>query len=96
MPGKFAVVNPCIEYTSIYLILINSYAASIISSRRFRYRAASWSIDRRVVAKIEWYAGELFPRVGFIVMNLRWKHSNGRFTTSVEPQSSGLRKVNMH
>jgi len=42
----------------------------------FRYRAASWSIDRRVVAKIEWHAEELFPRIGFIVTNLRWKHSN--------------------
>jgi len=31
---------------------------------------------RRVVAKIEWHAGELFPRVGFIVTNLRWKSSN--------------------
>jgi hypothetical protein len=29
-----------------------------------------------VVAKIEWHAGELFPRIGFIVTNLRWKHSN--------------------
>jgi hypothetical protein len=29
-----------------------------------------------VVAKIEWHAGELFPRVGFVVTNLRWKSSN--------------------
>ena len=42
----------------------------------FRYQAASWQITRRVVAKIEWHAGELFPRIGFIVTNLRWKHSN--------------------
>ena len=42
----------------------------------FRYQAASWEIARRVVAKIEWHAGELFPRIGFIVTNLRWKHSN--------------------
>jgi hypothetical protein len=28
------------------------------------------------VAKIEWYSGELFPRIGFIVTNLRWKSSN--------------------
>ena len=32
--------------------------------------------DFPVVAKIEWHAGELFPRVGFIVTNLRWKSSN--------------------
>ena len=25
-----------------------------------------------MVAKVEWYAGELFPRVGFIVTNLKW------------------------
>jgi len=29
-----------------------------------------------VVAKIEWHAGELFPRAGFIVTNLRGKSSN--------------------
>ena len=37
---------------------------------------ASWDKARRVVAKIEWHAGELFPRIGFIVTNLRWKSSN--------------------
>ena len=38
----------------------------------FRYRAGSWNHSRRVVAKVEWHAGELFPRVGFIVTNLTW------------------------
>jgi hypothetical protein len=37
---------------------------------RFRYRAQSWSLSRRVVAKVEWHPGELYPRVGFIVTNL--------------------------
>jgi Transposase DDE domain group 1 len=37
----------------------------------FRYRAQSWSRARRVVAKVEWHPGELYPRVGFIVTNLR-------------------------
>jgi len=52
----------------------------------FQYQAKSWRRARRVVAKIEWHAGELFPRVGFIVTNLN-KHSknvvkfyNGRGT----------------
>jgi hypothetical protein len=36
----------------------------------FEYRAESWDRARRVVAKIEWHQGELFPRVGFIVTNL--------------------------
>ena len=36
----------------------------------FRYQAASWTTSRRVVAKVEWHPGELYPRVGFIVTNL--------------------------
>jgi hypothetical protein len=39
----------------------------------FKYQAQSWQRPRRVVAKIEWHAGELFPRIGFIVTNLRWR-----------------------
>ena len=37
---------------------------------RFHYQAGSWSKPRRVVAKVEWHPGELYPRVGFIVTNL--------------------------
>jgi hypothetical protein len=37
----------------------------------FGYQAQSWSRPRRVVAKVEWHPGELLPRVGFIVTNLR-------------------------
>jgi hypothetical protein len=39
----------------------------------FRYQAKSWECVRRVVAKVEWHAGELFPRVGFLVTNLKWR-----------------------
>ena len=35
----------------------------------FKYQAASWDRPRRVIAKVEWHGGELFPRVGFIVTN---------------------------
>jgi len=35
----------------------------------FRYQAQTWDRERRVVAKIEWHEGELFPRIGFIVTN---------------------------
>jgi hypothetical protein len=48
----------------------------IVLYESFQYQAASWDKPRRVVAKIEWHAGELFPRVGFIVTNLRWKSKN--------------------
>jgi hypothetical protein len=52
----------------------------------FRYQAKLWDRERRVVAKVEWHAGELFPRVGFVVTNLRRspkrvvKYYNGRGT----------------
>jgi hypothetical protein len=36
----------------------------------FTYQAQSWTKPRRVVAKVEWHQGELYPRVGFIVTNL--------------------------
>lgn len=42
----------------------------------FQYQAKSWQRARRVVAKIEWHAGELFPRVGFIVTNLKKQSKN--------------------
>src|SRR5262249_29135787 len=36
----------------------------------FRYQAGAWTKPRRVIAKVEWHPGELYPRVGFIVTNL--------------------------
>jgi hypothetical protein len=36
----------------------------------FSYQAQNWKKPRRVVAKVEWHPGELYPRVGFIVTNL--------------------------
>jgi len=38
----------------------------IVWYKGFLYQAASWRVARRVVAKVEFHAGELFPRVGFI------------------------------
>ena len=45
----------------------------IIWYHSFQYQAGSWDRPRRVVAKVEWHQGELFPRVGFIVTNLSAK-----------------------
>jgi hypothetical protein len=42
----------------------------VVRYRSFFYQAASWNRARRVVAKVEFHFGELFPRVGFIVTNL--------------------------
>jgi hypothetical protein len=36
----------------------------------FTYQAGSWKKPRRVIAKVEWHPGELYPRVGFIVTNM--------------------------
>lgn len=48
-----------------------SYSPKIFY-RSFYYQAEGWSKARRVVAKVEWHFGELFPRVRFLVTNLRW------------------------
>jgi hypothetical protein len=42
----------------------------VVRYKGFLYRAASWPTARRVVAKIEFHAGELFPCGGFIVTSL--------------------------
>ncbi len=45
----------------------------VVRYKSFLYQAASWKTARRVVAKVEFHFGELFPRVGFIVTNLTAK-----------------------
>jgi len=42
----------------------------VVWYKSFLYQAASWKTMRRVVAKVAFHFGELFPRVGFIVTNL--------------------------
>ena len=42
----------------------------VVRYKSFLYPARSWKKARRVVAKVEFHLGELFPRVGFIVTNL--------------------------
>jgi len=42
----------------------------------FQYQAKSWEQPRRVVAKVEWHRGELFPCVGFIVTDLSRRSKN--------------------
>ena len=43
----------------------------VVRYKSFLYQAASWKRARRVVAKVEFHFGELFPRVGFIVTNFQ-------------------------
>ncbi len=42
----------------------------VVRYKSFLYQAASWNRARRVVAKVEFHFGELFPNAGFIVTNL--------------------------
>ena len=66
----------------------------VVRYKSFLYQAASWTTARRVVAKVEFHCGELFPRVGFIVTNLadqaaRWCGS----TTSAARPNNGSRRA---
>ena len=36
----------------------------------FHYQAGSCKKPRRVIVKVEWHTGELYPRVGFVVPNM--------------------------
>ena len=66
----------------------------------FSYQAGSWNKKRRVVAKVEWHPGELYPRVGLdplrgsSVTNLsRPAERVVRSTISAAPPSNGSRKA---
>lgn len=48
----------------------------VVRFHDFKYQAVSWHKRRRVVAKVEWHQGDLFPRVGFIVTNMSAKADN--------------------
>ena len=60
----------------------------------FRYQAGSWTKPRRVVAKVEWHPGELYPRVGFIspTWRGRWSVSSPSITIAT-PASSTSKKA---
>jgi hypothetical protein len=53
------------------------------SHASFTYQAGSWNNLRRVIAKVEWDPGKLYPRVGSIVTNL--PHPAERLATGGEP-----------
>src|SRR5262249_38400746 len=54
----------------------------------------AWTKPRRVIAKVEWHPGELYPRVGFIVTNMsRTASGSLRSITSAGRASSGSRKA---
>jgi hypothetical protein len=55
------------------------------------YQAKTWDRERRVVAKIEWHDGEVFPRIGFIVTNS--KLSGGKVVKVYNGRCAGTRRV---
>jgi len=73
---KYAIrlpANDCLERDIAELLIRPVGRPShkpVVRYKGFLYQAASWKKARRVVAKVEFHAGELFPRVGFIVTNL--------------------------
>jgi DDE family transposase len=66
----------------------------LIRYKSFQYQADNWTTPRRVVAKVEHHAGELFPRVGFIVTNLPLPVARScGSTTSEARRSKGSRRA---
>jgi hypothetical protein len=69
----------------------------------FSYQAQSWNKQRRVVAKVKWHPGELYPRVGFIVSKprrvagqsagAREARPDERIMNTVSPHSCDIRLV---
>jgi len=60
-----------------------------------QYQAKSWGKSRRVVAKIEWHGGELFPRIGFVVTISRLPAGKGGDTSDYSGNEI-LKKVPYH
>lgn len=67
---KNAVLEGCIAHRLTLLVGRPSRTRVQRFYEDFQYQAQSWDKPRRVIAKIEWHPGELFPRLGFIVTNL--------------------------
>ena len=65
------LLHESIEHLLIQPVGRPSFKPKVIYES-FDYQAKSWNKPRRVVAKVEWHSGELFPRIGFIVTNLNW------------------------
>ncbi|HKN26601.1 MAG TPA: hypothetical protein VJY34_01450 [Roseiarcus sp.] len=60
------------------------------SHANFTYQARSWTKPRRVVAKVEWHPGELYPRVGSSSPTWRGRpRMSSPSTTSAARASSG-------
>lgn len=71
-----AVQERCIEHPLRRRVGLPSKKPKV-SYESFSYQARRWDGPRwRVVAKVEWHGGELFPRVGLTVTNLNLQSRN--------------------
>jgi hypothetical protein len=72
---KYAIRIPANENLELHIAELLPRAVGrpshrpVVRYRSFPYQAESLKTARRVVAKVEFHWGELFPRVGFIVTN---------------------------
>jgi len=77
---------PVVKAVIADTILAQKPACGSIRPFKANYGRPELALARRVVAKVEWHRGELFPRVGFIVTNLSYppkgivRFYNGRGT----------------
>ena len=65
----------------------------MVSYHDFAYQAQSWRLPRRVVAKVEWHRGELFPRVGFIVTNLSYPPNSDTSCRDASPEPGSVSTI---
>ena len=71
--GWEGFIEPIVErYLKLAVRLLFRADAAFAKPELYEYQAQSWDVPRRVIAKVEWHQGELFPRVGFIVTNLSY------------------------
>ena len=92
LPGVLAEASMCMltgatkAGKTLFVLALLKTATTGLPFLGYTYQAQSWNVSRRVVAKVEWHQGELFPRVGFIVTNLSYptigivRFYNGRGT----------------
>ena len=92
LPGVLAEASMCMLTGAtkagkpLFVLALLKAATTGLPFLGYTYQAQSWNVSRRVVAKVEWHQGELFPRVGFIVANLSYptigivRFYNGRGT----------------
>jgi hypothetical protein len=68
--GRSGIAEPNGPLRDALLTAEKNLSALADLSGQWIDQAGSWSKPRRVIAKVEWYPGELYPRVGFIVTNM--------------------------